>query len=354
MKPYTIFSFYLSLVFVSACQISTNNSTKDETKDHLSTVVNSSKDEINDTTEQDLNSDKEIYGDLPDSVIAELKIMDSLLLETDEEVRRFAEEDAALEALYWKQVATVDTISLSTWNALPARTFKQEQLRFKNVQTVYNSNLKYVQQLLISKGIHSFEIDLYFRAFKEEATLEVWAKSKKEHQYTFIIDYPFYQGISTLGPKKRQGDHQVPEGCYFIDYFNPESTFKISLRLNYPNPADAIRNAKEANMGGAICIHGNEASVGCLAITDLRIPNVYILALEAKDNSLAEVPIHVFPARLTTEKLQELKASYQGNVEYISLWESMEPLYAYFEKKHQLPIVKTTKEGFYEIGKVSK
>jgi murein L,D-transpeptidase YafK len=153
-----------------------------------------------------------------------------------------------------------------------------------------------------------------------------------------------------LGPKQRQGDHQVPEGIYAIDYFNPESLFSISLCLNYPNAADAIRNKRETDLGAAICIHGNEASVGCLAITDLRIPTVYILAVEAKDKGQDQIPIHIFPARLTNEKLEELESLYVGNTDFIRLWSSMKPLYAYFEKKQQLPIVKTTSKGFYKIG----
>lgn len=293
--------------------------------------------------------DRAIYGDLPDSIIAEIKLMDSLLGEADETILAAAAKEAALEKEYMEQVNALDTVSLKDWKYLPPNTFKRQQLSFENVQKTYEDKLKHVQQLLSIKSIHSFNIEFYLRAFKEESILELWVKPKEETQYTLITTYHFFQGISLLGPKQRRGDHQVPEGIYAVDYFNPESLFRISLCLNYPNTADVIRNGRGTDLGDAICIHGNEASVGCLAITDLRIPIVYILAVEAKDKGQAKIPIHIFPARLTNEKLEELEKRYIGSTDFIRLWRSMKPLYAYFEKEQQLPIVKTTSEGFYEI-----
>jgi len=344
MKYYYILSFFLTILSITACQLPLEDRTKKEVKS-LSNV-----DSILVVNEGAvLIADQAIYGDLPDSVIAEIKEMDLLLAQADEKIRQAAAEEAALEQEYLEHLKVLDTVSLKDWNDLSPRAFKREQLSFENVQAIYDSNLKHVQQLLSIKGIHSFEIDLYLRAFKEEGILELWVKPKSKKQYTLVTSYPFFQGISILGPKKRLGDHQVPEGVYAIDYFNPKSLFNISLCINYPNTADAIRNTRETNLGGAICIHGGEASVGCLAITDLRIPNVYILAIEAKDKGQEKIPIHIFPSRLTNKKLAELEKRFEENVDFVCLWRSLQTLYAYFEKEEKLPIIKTTSKGVYKI-----
>lgn len=348
MKYSPILSFSLTLFLMAACQSYSDVTTQNEFN-NLSNI-----DSILSTNEGAIPikdaSEKSIYGDLPDSVIAEIKLMDSLIRMADENILIAAAEELALEKKYLEEIKVLDTVSLAKWNYLPAKAFKKQQLSFENVQKTYDSNLKQVQQLLSLKGIHSFDLDFYLRAFKEESILELWVKPKDKTEYILISSYHFFQGISRLGPKERQGDHQVPEGIYAIDYFNPQSLFNISLCINYPNAADAIRNAGERDMGSAICIHGNEASVGCLAITDLRIPNVYILGVEAIDKGQKQIPIHIFPARLTNEKLAELEKRYAGNTDCINLWRSLQPLYTYFEKEQQLPTITTTSKGFYKVA----
>ncbi|BDS13282.1 L,D-transpeptidase family protein [Aureispira anguillae] len=296
-----------------------------------------------------LSSNEALYGDLPDSVVAELKLMDSLLLALDQKEFPTEEDFVEDELTYEADQAAVDSINLENWEHRASNAFKQHQLSFERVQDIYKENATYIKKLLLSKGIQSFNIDFYMRAFKEEGVLELWAKPKERSTYTRLITYPFYQGMSTLGPKRREGDMQVPEGFYYIDYFNPESSYKISLRINYPNSADVIRNAEEAKIGGSICIHGHTISVGCLAITDLRIPNVYILAVEAKDKGQVQIPIHIFPARLEADKLATLASEWSHQTNVIHLWESMKPAYDYFEKTRTLAQIETTSNGFYAI-----
>lgn len=347
MKCAYILSFFLTLILMAACQPYSEVSIQKELKP-LSNI-----DSILEANEGAVpivdGSEKSIYGDLPDSVIAEIKLMDSLIGAADEDIQTAIAMELALEKKYLEEVQALDTVSLADWEYLPTKAFKKQQLSFENVQKTYDSNFKQVQQLLSLKGIHSFNIDFYLRAFKEESILELWVKPKDEKQYTLLTSYHFFQGISKPGPKQRRGDHQVPEGIYAIDYFNPESLFRISLCLNYPNAADVIRNPQETDLGDAICIHGNEVSVGCLAITDLRIPNVYILAVEARDKGQKQIPIHIFPARLTDKNLEELETLYAGNPDFIRLWKSMKPLYTYFEKEQKLPTIKTSSKGFYKI-----
>ena len=304
---------------------------------------------VQEEVEEESTSDEHSqYGDWPDSVIAELKLMDSLLNEMDS-IWQVPEEDYNKEEVYLEQVKSVESVDLISWKTTAPRAFKRHQLTFERVEDVYAFNEEYVKKLLLSKGINSYNLEMHLRAFKDEEILEIWAKAKQEKAYQLLLTYPFYKGYSDLGPKKREGDHQVPEGVYYIDYFNPTSSYKVSLRINYPNAADSIRNADEPFMGGAICIHGHFVSVGCLAITDLRIPNVYLLATEAKDKGQEQIPVHVFPSRLTEQRMTELEKEYGHNREFIALWKSMLPLYEHFERTHQIPKITVTKEGTYVI-----
>lgn len=109
------------------------------------------------------------------------------------------------------------------------------------------------------------------------------------------------------------------------------------MRVNYPNAADSIRNAAESLMGGVICIHGHYGSVGCLAITNLRIPNVYLLAVEAKDNGQLKIPVHIFPAKMIASNMDSLAKAYNKQPDLIGFWKSLEPAYAYFEKTKNTP-----------------
>ena len=118
-------------------------------------------------------------------------------------------------------------------------------------------------------------------AFKLERELHLLA-SGSGHDLTFIRSYPI-QGMSgTLGPKLRQGDGQVPEGIYTIDYLNPDSVAHLSLALSYPNDYDRARAAEDGRdaLGGDIMIHGGSLSRGCLAMGDEAAEDLFVLAAE--------------------------------------------------------------------------
>ena len=108
---------------------------------------------------------------------------------------------------------------------------------------------------------------LLLRGFKKEKELEVWAAAKKSGPLTHIATYEICFMSGHEGPKRKQGDLQVPEGFYVVDVFNKGSDFFLSLGLNYPNDYD--RRLKRT--GSAIMIHGACVSIGCLAMTDERI-----------------------------------------------------------------------------------
>jgi hypothetical protein len=119
--------------------------------------------------------------------------------------------------------------------------------------------------------------------FKEENILEVHAR--QDGAWRKIRSFPILAASGTAGPKRREGDHQVPEGFYAIALLNPNSRFHLSLRVDYPNATDRARAVAEGRtgepLGGDIMIHGGAASIGCLAMGDPAAEDLFVLAARA-------------------------------------------------------------------------
>jgi len=147
-----------------------------------------------------------------------------------------------------------------------------------------------------------------FRAFKSERELELWIGDKGKKMVLFRT-YAIAGSSGTLGPKRKEGDKQVPEGVYFIDRYNPASKFYLSLGLNYPNAHDKSV-ADPSRPGGDIFIHGDTRSIGCLAMTDEKIREIYPLALDARDGGQSKVPVHIFPFRMSRQSLAAYGTDY--------------------------------------------
>ena len=117
-------------------------------------------------------------------------------------------------------------------------------------------------------------------ALKEEKRLEIYA-ADGSGGHRFVLSYPILAASGTAGPKLREGDKQVPEGFYRIELSNPNSGYHLSLRVNYPNPADieqAGRDGRELSvLGGDIMIHGGAESIGCIAIGDPAVEELFVL-----------------------------------------------------------------------------
>jgi murein L,D-transpeptidase YafK len=112
---------------------------------------------------------------------------------------------------------------------------------------------------------------------KQEKTLEVWAAAGAG--WRRLRRYPVLAASGGPGPKLRQGDLQVPEGVYRLTAFNPNSSYHLSVRVDYPNADDRRVAVAEGrtNLGGDIFIHGKAVSIGCLAIGDAAIEELYVL-----------------------------------------------------------------------------
>lgn len=116
-------------------------------------------------------------------------------------------------------------------------------------------------------------------AFKEERKVELWAKNEAQ-DWTHIHNYPLTGFSGRLGPKLRVNDKQIPEGVYKLVNFNPFSSMHLSMMINYPNSFDRVKGYQDGrrDLGNNIFIHGKNLSVGCLAIGDLAIDQLFILA----------------------------------------------------------------------------
>lgn len=114
--------------------------------------------------------------------------------------------------------------------------------------------------------------------FKKEQKLQLWAKNKHQ-QWKYIHTYPITANSGRLGPKLKERDGQIPEGIYRLTSFNPFSTWHLSMMINYPNEFDRLQASKDGRkkLGGNIFIHGKATSVGCLAIGDAAIDQLFFL-----------------------------------------------------------------------------
>ncbi len=132
-------------------------------------------------------------------------------------------------------------------------------------------------------------------AFKEPGNLQVYINGKPWRTY------PLTAKSGTLGPKLMAGDGQIPEGIYYVESVNPNSSYHLSLRVSYPNDADIARSKALGvkDLGGDIYIHGKEASIGCLAIGDDAIEQVFYVVNKVNPS---DVPVIIAPNDLRNVK----------------------------------------------------
>lgn len=145
---------------------------------------------------------------------------------------------------------------------------------------------------LVKQGL-SFGRSAYVRIFKEEAELEVWLQNGA--RYERLKTYPICALSGTLGPKIREGDAQSPEGFYGVTraQLNPQSHYHLAFDVGYPNAYDRSLG----RTGSLIMVHGDCVSIGCFAMTNEGIEEIYSLAGAALAKGQTSVPVHVFPFR---------------------------------------------------------
>ncbi len=202
-----------------------------------------------------------------------------------------------------------------------------------------------VRDLFAAKKLAYPPRTLFLRAFKDERTLEIWAADDPAKPMQWIKSYRIAAMSGDLGPKRREGDRQAPEGFYRIDRFNPKSSYHLSLGLNYPNASDRILSDRD-RPGSDIFIHGAEVSIGCLAMTDPMIQEIYVMAWDARQAGLKAIPVHIFPTRLDAAGLERLRQN-RNLRQHLDFWENLASGYRLFEKTKLVPKVTVDKRGAY-------
>ena len=130
-------------------------------------------------------------------------------------------------------------------------------------------------------------------AIKNSKELEVWV-APDNGAPVLLRSYPILAASGTVGPKLKEGDFQVPEGIYQVESLNPNSLYHLALRVDYPNTFDRTKAelAGRSNLGGDIMIHGDQVSIGCLAMGDEAIEDIFVLAARVWPS---RIPIIISP-----------------------------------------------------------
>jgi murein L,D-transpeptidase YafK len=181
----------------------------------------------------------------------------------------------------------------------------------------------------------------YVRIFKKEGELELWLK--RNGRYSLYKTYPICKWSGHLGPKLRSGDYQSPEGFYSVSarQLNPNSAYHRAFNIGFPNAFDR----QNGRTGGALMVHGACKSVGCFAMTDKVIEEIYGFVEAAIRGGQHEVPVHIFPFRMTEEAFaRETKGDWttlwsapSNHHQWASFWANLKEGYDLFEQTSEPP-----------------
>ncbi len=195
--------------------------------------------------------------------------------------------------------------------------------------------------------------EMYIRSFKYDRVMEVWVKNDVKQPFKLFKIYKVCMQSGTMGPKRMEGDYQVPEGFYYINEFNPNSNYHLALGLNYPNASDKIlSDSLHLRPGGDIYIHGDCVSTGCIPITDAPIEEVYMLATYVKSQGQDFIPVHVFPVKYNVKRsVDYLNQATKENQSLRHFDITLKDAFDFFEDKKELPVIMIDKKGEYVINK---
>ena len=203
-----------------------------------------------------------------------------------------------------------------------------------------------LRNLFASAGLSYPPTRLFIRAFKREREMELWS-APELGGYRLVATYQIAGTSGGPGPKRREGDGQTPEGFYQIDRYNPKSNFHLSMGLNYPNGSDRILS-DPVKPGYDIFIHGRASSIGCMAVGDDRVEELFIAAVDALERP---VPVHVFPARMNSEDWESWRDEHAaGRPELLAFWENLAEGFEIFEQRRVLPTVTVLADGRYQFA----
>lgn len=193
----------------------------------------------------------------------------------------------------------------------------------------------------LSKAGLEFGAPVFLRIFKLEAQLELWVRSRDT--FSLFRTYPVCAYSGDLGPKLRQSDGQAPEGFYAVrrGQLNPFSSYHLSFDLGYPNAYDRAHG----RTGSLLMVHGNCVSIGCYAMGDAAIEEIYTLLDAALHNGQAAVSVHAMPFRFDRADA----ASRLGDARLGEFWRELKTAWDAFEV-HAVPPTITVVDGRYRVA----
>lgn len=185
-----------------------------------------------------------------------------------------------------------------------------------------------LEQDLAELGLR-YGAPVFMRIFKRERELELWLKAE-DGIFKHFRTYPICTYSGSLGPKQRQGDNQAPEGFYRVTkgQLNPASRYHLSFNLGYPNAFDRAHGRD----GDFLMVHGSCVSIGCYAMGDEAIEEIYSLAAAALQAGQPAFEVHAFPFRFVAGALDAERDS-----PWHTFWSELEPAYVEFEANHLPP-----------------
>jgi murein L,D-transpeptidase YafK len=230
----------------------------------------------------------------------------------------------------------------------PLQSFEEIQKKNDRVAGAYERKEELIKMKCRSNEIPEDSFgNLLIRVFKAESILEVWVR-KPDGKYIEFNEYKIYASSGKLGPKRREGDHQVPEGYYYVNDFNPGSNYYLSLGIDYPNLSDRILS-DAPRKGGDIYIHGARISAGCLAMSNYYIEDIYICAVKAKSRGQDKIPVEIFPFKPIPANFAYY-LQFADCKEFEGFWRNLAIGYRFFEQNRRVPDVSIDADGAYRFS----
>lgn len=205
-----------------------------------------------------------------------------------------------------------------------------------DLETVRETVVPRLEARLAEHG-HRLGDPVHIRIFKQSSELEVWLRDGA--RYELFETYPICSYSGDLGPKLKEGDRQSPEGFYRVttDHLNPNSSYHLSFNLGFPNAYDQ----SHGRTGSYLMVHGKCVSIGCYAMTDRGIEEIYLLTEAALLAGQEAVDVHVFPFRMTDDAMAEHAGS-----QWIDFWTNLREGHDHFEAKGLPPRVRVADKRY--------
>jgi murein L,D-transpeptidase YafK len=231
-------------------------------------------------------------------------------------------------------------VLLTACLVLRAAHAQEEPAPDDRLQTVLEKTVPQLDRELAGKGLR-LGLPVFIRIFKLPGELEIWLADNG--RFRLFKSYPICSYSGYLGPKLREGDWQSPEGFYSVtaERMNPRSSYHLSFNIGYPNEYDKVLNRD----GGNIMVHGSCSSMGCFAMNDRRIEEIYTIVHAALTGGQDSIAVHVFPFPLTAANLDKYTSS-----PWLGFWNNLKEGFDVFERTGQVPQIEVAGGRYIVTG----